>query len=264
MACGICATAGWQPSNWVAGRGESQPKTQCSVHRVASQRWRSIGHSEKRRRIDKANKELSPWQVARCFAMWRDVLSGCCVGVCVNNPWNAKFPNPHLFLQLHLLLFWGFARLFFHRNYFTSSTATLYRIHSCHGNIWARKKKKKKLERTREGREGKKREKVFTVDREITGFIIRSQMIPSITIGSSVAELCMSSDRLLLGSRCCGPRLLIKWAQTDMSEIPSRPSPQETKQTNPWILIKVFFPNRFPAVYPAKAFLSKLSSKHVV
>lgn len=108
----------------------------------------------------------------------------CCV--CVNNPLKAKLPNPHLFLQLHLLLFWGFARLFFHKNYFTSLTATPYRIHSCHGNILA---EKKKTERERKGERGvgSEEEKVFTVDREITGFIIFSQLILSIISDRMVA-----------------------------------------------------------------------------
>lgn len=66
-------------------------------------------------------------------------------------------------------MFGGFARLFFHGNYFTSSTATPYRIYSCHGNICGRKKKREK------------KGKVFRVDREITGFIIFSQLILSIT-----------------------------------------------------------------------------------
>lgn len=84
-----------------------------------------------------------------------------------------------------LLLFWGFARLFFHGNYFTSSTATPYRIYSCHGNICGRKKKRAR-ERGREGAK-KKKGKVFRADREITGFIIFSQLILSITNDRAMA-----------------------------------------------------------------------------
>lgn len=109
----------------------------------------------------------------------------------MNNPINGKFPkhahtSSYKRICLPLLLFWGFAGLFFHGNYFTSSTATPYRIHSCHGNICGRKKKKERQrQRERECKEDdekkKEKKKVFTVDREITGFIIYSQLIPSVT-----------------------------------------------------------------------------------
>lgn len=42
-------------------------------------------------------------------------------------------------------------------------------------------KKEREMERGREGAKKKKRRKVFRVDREITGFIIFSQLILSIT-----------------------------------------------------------------------------------
>lgn len=70
---------------------------------------------------------------------------------------------PHHFLQPHLPpslpLFRGFARLFFHGNYFTSSTATPYRIYSCHGNIWARERENREREGDREGEGVEKKRK---------------------------------------------------------------------------------------------------------
>lgn len=131
---------------------------------------------------------------------------------------NSPLTKPTLLQKLHLasslLLFCGFARLFFHENYFTSSTATGSTV--AMAISVAGKKETEGAKRKKE----RKREKVFRVDREITGFIIFSQLILSISGDRAKAArreslcLCLSSNKLLLGSGPCRPHSLIKWDQT--------------------------------------------------
>lgn len=126
-------------------------RTHCSIYTVANQRW-SIDHKEtkqKKRERNTANKELPLQHIELCFMKkcWETLL-----GVRVDNPFSGEIPYPDISLQLHLLLFWGTCKIvffFFHRNYFTSSTATPYRIHCFHGNIWAVEEKKKDGRRER-------------------------------------------------------------------------------------------------------------------
>lgn len=121
MACGICATAGWQPSNWVAGRDELQ--LEHSAQSIQLPIRVNIYWPGRGRKRDKANTKLLQWQVESAVT-WRNEFRPW---TRVNNPINAKFPN-HIHTSSYdcicspLLLFWGFARCFF----FFSTGTTLH------------------------------------------------------------------------------------------------------------------------------------------
>lgn len=163
MACGICATAGWQLSNWVAGRDELQLE-----HSPRSIRLPIMAADLLTR--DKSKYRAAP--VAGGAQQHQETLPE----VGVNNPINAKFLN-RTSICLPLCSCFGDLRdYFFSFGTTLHPTATLYRIYSCHGNICSEGR-----ERKREREQRRKKKKVFWVDRELTGFIILSQLILSIT-----------------------------------------------------------------------------------
>lgn len=163
MACGICATAGWQLSNWVAGRDELQLE-----HSPRSIRLPIMAADLLTR--DKSKYRAAP--VAGGAQQHQETLPE----VGVNNPINAKFLN-RTSICLPLCSFWGFERLFFFFwNYFTSYSHSIQDLQLPWQYLF-RGEREEERERTEE----EKKKKVFWVDRELTGFIILSQLILSIT-----------------------------------------------------------------------------------
>lgn len=179
MTCGICATAGWQLSNWVASRDELQPE-----HRTQSIQLPITAHIY--RPEIKANVGSLRWQVERGLCMKKCIPTAAALESCVNNPINAKFPNhttplPTTASASLSAFVSGICKIIF-------SWELLYILNSYSIQDlqlpWQYLSQGER-EKKREGREReweiKKKEKVLRVDREITGFIIFSQLILSIT-----------------------------------------------------------------------------------
>lgn len=102
-------------------------------------------------------------------------------GVCVNNPLSAKIPNPHLSYNCICSCFGDL------QDYFSTGTTLHPQQLLNTGSTVAIAISGQGGKNGEKQRERKEEEKVFTVDREITGFIIFSQLILSITNDRAVA-----------------------------------------------------------------------------
>lgn len=239
MTCGICATARWQLSNWVASSDELQPE-----HRTQSIQLPITAHIN--RGEDGGGGILPVFPFPRLPLLtgrnvfWRRPRRT----PRVNNPINAKYNTPldrstttsYKRVCLPLRLCFGDLQDYFFMGTTLHPQQLLHTGSTVAMAIFEPGKEEKRERKKESGREKEKRiggkknclcwesgAVVLRVDKEIAGLVLLSQLlILPITDDRGDERPCKGSQRLHLsgnklapgGQGCAGHTLLIKWAQT--------------------------------------------------
>lgn len=167
------------------------------------------------------------------------------------NSLSIRKPLPTTAFAFLSVLVWGICKIiFFHENYFTSSTAIPYRIHSCHGNIGGKREQKKKGESIQSWQGNNWFHYIQPADSLYHQWQGDGRREGACVCVWAVINYCP-------GQSC--ETILTDWMRPNLypSDI-SQPPTQESggAETNPMILIKYFLAlqcRERPAVYTAKA-----------